>query len=119
MIQSSRTAKGIEARGVKAARQRLDSKHLLSNFAVLTRLGLFCETIRVFLKGVKKLDPKAYEALPTGLLKRHGEDSCYGDARRADGPRRLDVVARDVGRLVTRFEKHGPVSATEGWTLLR
>ncbi len=113
------TDKLIEALGVKVDRQRLDSKHLLSNFAVLTRLGLFCETIRVFLKEVKKLDPKAYEALPAGLLKRHGEDSCYGDARRADGPRRLEVVARDVGRLVTRFEKHEPVRATEGWTLLR
>jgi len=109
----------IEALGVKVDRQRLDSKHLLSNFAVLTRLGLFCETIRVFLREVKKLDPKAYAALPAGLLKRHGEESCYGDARRADGPRRLEVVARDVGRLVTRFEKHKPVTSAEEWKLLK
>jgi hypothetical protein len=113
------TDKLIEALGVKIDRQRLDSKHLLSNFAVLTRLGLFCETIRIFLREVKKLDPKAYAALPAGLLKRHGEDSCYADARRADGPRRLNVVARDVGRLVTRFEKHKPVTSTQEWKLLK
>jgi len=109
----------IGALGVKVDRQRLDSTHILSNFAVLTRLGLFCETIRVFLRELKRLDSKAYAALPAGVLKRHGEDSCYGDARRADGPRRLAVVARDVGRLVARFEKHEPLTSTEGWTLLK
>lgn len=109
----------IAALGVKVDRQRLDSTHILSNIAVLTRLGLLCETIRVFLGEVKKLDPKAYDALPAGILKRHGEESCYGDARRADGPRRLEVVARDVWRLVTRFDKHAALAPTEGWKLLK
>jgi hypothetical protein len=106
------------ALGVSVERQRLDSTHLLSNFAVLTRLGVFCETIRVFLREVKRVDAKRYEALPVGLLKRHGEESHYKDARRAEGPRRLAVVARDVGRLVTGFEKVEGVTKTEGWKLL-
>lgn len=105
--------------GVSGERQRLDSTHMLSNFAVLTRLGLFCETIRVFLREVRRGDAKAYEALPAGVLKRHGEESRYADARKADGPRRLGVVARDVGRLVSRFEKHETVSKTEEWKLLK
>jgi hypothetical protein len=113
------TDKLIEALGVKVDRQRLDSKHLLSNFAVLTRLGLFCETIRVFLAELKTLDPKRYEALPAGILKRHGEKSRYADARRAEGPRRLAVVARDVGRLIGRFEKQEAVASMPGWTLLK
>ncbi len=109
----------IAALGVSVEHQRLDSKHILSNIAVLTRLGLFCETIRVFLRDLKRVDAKAYEALPARMLKRHGEESHYQDARRADGPRRLAVVARDVGRLVTRFEKHEAVSKTEGWKLVK
>lgn len=109
----------IAALGVKIDRQRLDSKQILSNFAVLTRLGLFCETIRVFLNEVKRLDPQAYKVLPGPILKRHGEESCYKDARKAEGPRRLKVVARDVHRLIERFEKDKAVTKTEGWKLLR
>ncbi len=109
----------IGALGVKVGKQRLDSTHVLSNIAVLTRLGLFCETIRVFLRGLKEVDGKAYAGLPEKLLERHGEESRYQDARKAEGPRRLEVVARDVGRLVERFEKDERVTATEGWKLLR
>jgi len=108
----------IESLGVKVERQRLDSKHILSNIAILTRLGLFSETIRVFLREAKRIHPKAYEALGAGLLKRHGEESHYADARKAEGPRRLGVVARDVGRLVARFEDDPAVNSTAEWKLL-
>jgi hypothetical protein len=104
---------------VKGSQQRIDSTHIVSNIAVLTRLGLLCETIRVFLREVKRVDPKSYEGLPEGMLKRHGEESRYQDARRADGPRRLKVVGRDLWRLVTRFEKHEGVAQGEAWTLLK
>ena len=59
--------------GVRVERQRLDSTQMLSNIAVLTRLGLMCETIGLFVRAVKRLDAKAYEALPAGILRRHGE----------------------------------------------
>jgi hypothetical protein len=67
---------------------------------------------------VKRLDPKACEGLGAGILKRHGEESRYQDARKAEGPRRLGVVARDVGRLVDRFEDDKAVTAKEGVNLL-
>lgn len=113
------TDKLIGVLGVKVDRQRLDSKHILSNIAVVTRLGLFCETIRVFLREVKRLDAKAYETLGVGILKRHGEESRYADVRKAEGPRRLAVVARDVYRLIERFEKDERIPKTEGWALLK
>lgn len=104
---------------VAAGRQRLDSTHILSNIAHLSRLGLFCETIRLFLKDVQKADPKAYGELPEALLERHGEESRYADARKEQRPRRLEVVARDVGRLIAAFEKNEGVKGTEGWDLLQ
>ena len=109
----------IAALGVKVDRQRLDSTHILSNMAILSRLGVFCETMRLFLREVKKQDAKAYEGLPAGILKRHGEESRYRDARRKDGPRRLAVVARDVWRLIERFQGHEGMAKSEEWKLLK
>ena len=40
----------IQALGIRTGKQRLDSTHIMSNIATLTRLGLFCETMRLFLR---------------------------------------------------------------------
>ena len=109
----------IGALNVSVVRQRLDSTHMLSNFAVLTRLGVFCETLRVFLHRLAKEHRDLYDSLPSGILRRHGEGSHYGDAHRKEGPRRLAVVARDVYRLVTRFGDHAAVKAMEEFALVR
>lgn len=109
----------IAALGLNCGKQRLDSTQILSNIAILTRLGPFCETVRLFVRAVKQVDPKAYAAIPAGLLRRHGEDSCYADARREDGPRRLGVVARDLWRLSERFEENAAVTKTQEWGLLQ
>lgn len=108
----------IAALGVRVDRQRLDSTHILSNFALLNRLGLFCETIRVFLHALHKGHRDLHDRLPGGLLKRHGEQSWYRDARREEGPRRLRVVARDLYRLVERFKMHRAISKMEEYKLI-
>lgn len=108
----------IQALGIKVDRQRLDSMQVVSNVARLARLRLMCETIRVFLRGVKQAAAAAYAALPAGILRRHGEESAYADARREQGPRRLQVVARDVWRLVNRFAQVKTVTEREEWKLL-
>lgn len=97
----------IEAMGLGTGRQRLDSTHIMSNIAVLTRLGLFCETIRVFLLAMSRQYGDLAERIGDGLaqryLKENGEASGYEDARSGEGRRRLGVCARDVYRLVDRF----------------
>ena len=60
----------ISALGIGVTRQRLDSTHILSNFAVLNRLGLFCETMRVFLHALKKADSGLHDSISGGILKR-------------------------------------------------
>ena len=74
---------------------------------MLTRLGLFCETIRVFLLAVSREHPGLGEGIGDGLAQRYlketGEASRYEDARSGEGRRRLSVCARDVYRLVDRF----------------
>ena len=98
----------LAALGTKVSRQRLDSTHVISNMAVLTRLGLFCETSRVFLSQLQVEHPRLYGRVPEGLrgryLKEDGQASGYQDARSSQGRRRLAVCARDVYRLCELFE---------------
>lgn len=108
----------IAALGIDTSKQRIDSTHIVSNIALLSRLGVFCETIRVFLHALKKADGKICATLPEGLLRRHGEDADYGDARKADRQRRLAVVARDTYRLVEQFKDDKTVQALEAYRLL-
>ena len=49
----------IQALGIRTGKQRLDSTHIMSNIATLTRLGLFCETMRLFLRGLALGAPRA------------------------------------------------------------
>jgi hypothetical protein len=101
------TGRIIEALGVKVTRQRLDSTHIISNIAILTRLGLFCETIRVFLSRLRVDHSRLYKRVPEGLRSRYlrddGEETRYHDARSGEARRRLSVCARDLYRLVDRF----------------
>lgn len=97
----------IVALGLRTGKQRLDSTHIMSNIAILTRLGLFCETIRYFFGALRQAHPDLAEAVPTALVRRYlkeeGEPTSYEDARSGDGRRRLSVCARDLYRLVDQF----------------
>ena len=96
-----------QALGSQVSRQRLDSTHVMSNIAVLTRLGLFCETIRHFLKQLASKHPRLSAQVPERLrrryLKEDGRATAYQDAPSGTGPRRLPVCARDVYRLHQQF----------------
>jgi len=97
----------IAALGIRTGKQRLDSTHILSNIAILTRLGLFCETLRLFLRAVPRAHPELASRIPEGVagryLKEDGEPTAYEDGRSAERRRRLSVCARDLYRLVDRF----------------
>lgn len=108
----------ISALGVRVDRQRLDSTHILSNFAKRKRLDLFCETMRVFLRALKKQDAGLFASVPAGALKRYAEESHYADARSGEGTRRLCVAGRDVYRLVDTFKGHPGVSGMAEYALL-
>ena len=116
------TGRMIDALGLGTERQRLDSTHITSNMKRLSRLGLFCETARVFLKELRRVSEERYEAVPAGLRGRYvredGTDSSYGDARSSEGKRRLRVAARDVWRLVDRFRGDEEVKGLESYGLL-
>ena len=97
----------LQALAIRTGRQRLDSTHIMSNIAALTRLGLFCETIRLFLQALRRKHPELRHLVPAGLagryLKEEGEATSYEDARSDAARQRLGVCARDLYRLVDRL----------------
>jgi hypothetical protein len=108
-----------EADGVSFGRQRLDSTHVLSNIAVLTRLGLFVETVTHFLKELRKEAPAAFASLRPGYVQRYlDREGYFSDAKREQARRRLKVVAEDVYALVSEFEEEPAVSALRSFEKL-
>ena len=105
----SRSDRIIQALGIRTGKQRLDSTHIMSNIATLTRLGLFCETMRLFLRTLRREHPELvalwFRRASCGrYLKEedeatHYEATHYEDARSGEGRRRLSVCARDLYRL--------------------
>jgi len=97
----------LQVLGIRTGRHRLDSTHIMSNIATLTRLGLFCETIRLFLRTLRRKHPELSRLVPEGLvsryLKEEGEATSYEDARSDAGRQRLGVCARDLYRLVDKL----------------
>ena len=85
------TDRMIEALGLRTGKQRVDSTHVMSNIAVLTRLGLFCETVRVFLLAVSREHPGLGEGIGDGLAQRYLKET--GEASRGT---RTHVQVRGV-----------------------
>jgi hypothetical protein len=119
---ASITDRAIDVMGTNVSRQRLDSTHVVSNIAVLTRLGLFCETIRLFLKRLEAEHPRLHGRVSPSVLVRYvkpeGGDTAYQDARASEGQRRLSVCARDLYRLCELF-KGTAAEAMESYGLLK
>ena len=106
--------------GIALGRQRLDSTHILSNIAVLSRLGLFVETVTLFLRELRKEAPASYKSLDSGYGRRYlDREGYFSDAKREQARRRLPVVAQDVYALVLGFEDDEAVSSLSSFGLLR
>ena len=106
--------------GLGLGRQRLDSTHVISNIAVLTRLGLFVETVTHFLRELRKSFPESYASLKAGYGRRYlDREGYFSDAKREQARRRLPVVARDVHALVVAFEEDVSVSSLPAYALLK
>jgi len=108
-----------ETDGLDLGRQRLDSTHVISNIALLTRLGLFVETVTHFMQELRREYPEKLDDLEHGYVKRYLErEGYFADAKREQARRRLPAVALDVCRLVRAFEQDKAVCALESYQLL-
>jgi hypothetical protein len=101
------TAALVRALELDVRQQRLDSTHVLSQMAKLSRLQLLAVAVRRFLHAVQRHDAPAYEALPAELRTRYtpAETRLFGLGTRAPQPREeaLAQVAADLAFLLTHF----------------
>jgi len=113
------TKRLVEIDGLSVSRQRLDSTHVISDIAVLTRLGLFVETVTNFLRELKREETGKLESLGKVLFKRYlDREGYFSDAKREQSRRRLGVVAQDLLYLVRRFEGDEGVKEWESYQVM-
>lgn len=97
---------------IDTSKQRLDSTHIISNMARLSRLALFVRVIENFLFKLKRLDPQAYESVPERFAQRYGKRRGYfADARSQKTNHRLGEAANDMYYLLDRFSDHDLLSS--------
>ena len=94
----------IKRWNVRTSHHRLDSTHILSNMARLSRVGLFVKTIEQFLARLVRKDASLLEALPQRLRENYLERRGYfADVKGSRAQRRLQECAEDLWLLVERF----------------
>ena len=105
--------------GLGFGRQRLDSTHIMSNIAALTRLALFVKTMTKFLHELRREAADKLGAINAGYAKRYLErEGYFADAKRKQARRRLPVVARDLLALVRAFESDEEIREWESYGLM-
>lgn len=109
----------IEVDGLSVKLQRLDSTHVMSHIAQLTRLGLMVETLAKFLRELEKEAPEKVVGLGTTLQRRYLDRSGYfADVKKEQARRRLPVVARDLSQVVETFSQDAAVKEMESFQLV-
>jgi hypothetical protein len=113
------TDKIINAAGLSTDKQRLDSTHIISNMANLSRLQLFVRTIEGFLRKVQRKHPGVYKKLPSLYdkiyIKRPGY---FADVKSSRAKRRLAKSARHLFDLIDRFRAHKHISHMDSYKLM-
>jgi len=118
-IFSGTTDKIIKAAGLSTDRQRLDSTHIVSNMANLSRLELFVRTIEGFLRQLEKKYPKLSKKLPALYDKVYGQRAGYfADVKSSRAKRRLAKCARHLFDLVDRFRGHQEIRRLKYYQLM-
>lgn len=113
------TSKIGEAIGTNTSKQRLDSTHIISNMANLSRLALFTRTIEGFLAKLKKDLPERFAQLPKRYAEIYVERAGYfADVKSSKAKRRLGKCAKDLYDLIDRFRGDEEVTKMECYQLM-
>jgi len=114
------TAGLVKKTGVSLAVQRLDSTHVVSNIAKLSRLGLLTETVTHFLKDLRREHEALLSGVSKALVERYlDREGYFADAKRDEVPRRLDRVSRDMLWLVQRFKEVEALHDFESFVIMQ
>jgi hypothetical protein len=103
------------------SKQRMDSMHFQSNMRHLGRVALFARTIEKFLRNLKRHHKAVFDSLDDDILSRYlakrGE-STFAMVKPSEAGRTLEVMARDLFKLVELFHESGPIRCMNSYQLL-
>ncbi|MGH9993377.1 MAG: transposase, partial [Nitrososphaera sp.] len=114
------TAHIITTFKLDTSQQRLDSSHIVSNMAKLSRLELFVRVIENFLRKLKQVAPESYQQLPARFAGHYGQRRGYfADARSGKAQHRLGECANDMWYLIDRFRGDNQITSLKVMALLQ
>lgn len=106
---------------VEFDKQRIDSVHICSNMRHLGRIGLFVETIKKFLRNLKRHHKTRYRKLPNELTDRYltkqGE-TLFSMVRPSKSGRTLQRLGKDLFFLVEQYASDSDIAAMTSYQLL-
>ncbi len=113
------TSNFIEKCNISSKKQRVDSFFMLGWLSILSRYGLFKETIRVFLQALRKHKPDLYNDIKTEL----SQDYLHNDFDLTEKDRektrgRVKEMAKDLYLLKTTFENNHQIKHYETFKIL-
>ena len=116
----SLTKKFIELCGTSIEKQRTDSFFIHGWLKILSRYGLFKETIRKFLLSLRKQKPGLYEKIKGQLSKDYLEkDFDLTEKDKEHAQRRIALMANDLYKIIIAFENHKQVKHYETFKILK
>jgi len=106
----------IDKLGLSVSEQRLDSTHIKSDIRSRGRLGLFQDTIHLFLKS---LDESDYSTVPTHIRKWHEHESNgWFGLDKKERQAKLAQLAGYLHKLIELFSKDDEVKNSETYQLM-
>ncbi|MBI9082744.1 MAG: transposase [Desulfobacterales bacterium] len=106
---------------VDTSHQRIDSVHIRSNMARLSRIGIFAKAIIRFTSNLRRHHPALWELIDSNLIDRYkGKKAkeCFAGVRPSQSKKTLAEVASDLYRLVIQFEGSAEVADMSTYKLL-
>ncbi len=110
----------IQECNVSTKKQRVDSFFMLGWLAVLSRYGLFKETIRVFLQSLRKHCPELYEQIRPELSKDYLKDEFdLTEKDKEKARKKISEMAQDLHLIKCAFENHDKVKGFKTFKILK
>ena len=104
----------IQACGTSLKKQRTDSFYIHGWLKILSRYGLFKETIRNFLQALRKQQPAVYLTIKEQLSQDYLEKDFDLTEKDKDlAHRKISLMAQDLYKLKTAFEHHNQIKHYE------
>ena len=110
----------IEQCGTSVSKQRTDSFFIHGWLKILSRYGLFKETIRKFLLSLRKQKPGLYDKIKEQLSKAYLEkDFDITEKDKEQAAKRIKEMAVDLHKIVLAFDNHRQVKHYETYKILK